>query len=53
MMEIGMVIGIIMCFILGLVNLVIFVNENKKGNLYTSIFDFAVATFMLIVLIFF
>lgn len=51
MMIIAMIIGILSCFFLGTINLKFYVKLKHKGNLYVSIFDFAVAIFMIIILI--
>jgi len=51
MMIISMIFGVIVCILFGIMNLYYYKRDKRKGNLYTSIFDFAVAIFMVIVLI--
>jgi len=51
MMLIAMIVGIIMCMFFGVMNVRYYKRNKRKGNLYTAILDFAVAIFMIIVLI--
>lgn len=51
-MDILLIIGVIVCLILGIINMHFYIKDKGKGNLYTAIFDFAVVLFTLYVMIF-
>lgn len=51
MMLIAMIVGIITCMFFGVMNVRYYNKDKRKGNLFTAILDFAVAIFMLVVLI--